>query len=223
MTVALNKKPEGAKLEDALAVLIASTRSRKRPLPLTDIAKWLDLALGQLGSYAAVADRIGLSSNMLRQFSNIKKLSPSVRKLFESRDLDSVDAVTHLAMLPERDQAIVAAEIVSGKINTSDIRAVIQLREVGESGPIADLLHRVESSKTKKQYLAEFVLRGKSSKTEILDSFCKYIPTHDIVSLELDGSIGRLLLTPSGKQCLLKAARKLGVPTKHVIPAILQS
>jgi hypothetical protein len=222
MTVALKNKPEGAKLEQALAVLIASTRSRKRPLPLTEIAKWLDLALAQLGSYAGVADRIGLSPNMLRQFSNIKRLSSSVRKLFERRDLDSVDAATHLAMLPERDQGIVAAELVLGKINTSDIRAVIQLRETGESGPIDILLDRVESSKTKKQYLAEFVLRGASSRTNIFDSFSKYIPAHDIVSLELDGSIGRLVLTPSGKQYLLKAARKLGVPTKHVIPAILQ-
>jgi len=209
-------------IKEALAVLIASTRNRSRPLSLVQIAKWLDRAVISLGSYDAVASRIGLSSKMLRQFSNVKKLSNDVQRLFETRSLDSVDAATHLAMLPEKEQKLIAKELVAKTINTADIRAVIQLREAGVSGPIRKLLSRVVDSKTTKEYVAEFVIRGNRPAKDILKAFSTYVPSNDIIDLEVDGSIGRIRLSPSGKQSLAKACRKLGVPMKHVIPAILR-
>lgn len=95
-------------LREALAVLISCTRNKKRPLPLTEIAKWLQVAREKLGSYAAVANRIGLSPQMLRQFSYVQRLAEPVQRLFETRRLDSVDAVAHLAMLSPSDQKEVA-------------------------------------------------------------------------------------------------------------------
>lgn len=53
--------PKDNELKEALAVLLASTDSKTRTLPLTEVAKWLEVAVGKLGSYSAVAGRIGLS------------------------------------------------------------------------------------------------------------------------------------------------------------------
>src|SRR5437867_2915361 len=122
---------EKDEMEEALAVLISSTRSRSRPLPLTEVARWLEIALRKLGGYSAVADRIGLSPKMLRQFSYVGRLSKRVQRLFRKRRLDSVDAAAHLAMLPPKEQEIAAEALASREIDTIDLRAAIRLRRAG--------------------------------------------------------------------------------------------
>jgi hypothetical protein len=210
-------------LKEALAVLISSTHNRKRPLPLTKIAHWLELAVAKLGTYSAVADRIGLSSKMLRQFSYVSRLSRPVQRLFDTRRLDSIDAVVHLAMLPMREQQTVARALASGEIDTADIRAVVQLRQDKQSGGINSLLKRVKESKAKQEYVAEFVVRGIPDRIRLLKAFRQHIPPGEILRLELNGALGRLAVTQKGKAALTKAARDFGVSLKRVIPMILQS
>ncbi|MGB8413935.1 MAG: hypothetical protein WCE23_14025 [Candidatus Binatus sp.] len=214
-------QPEDGQLKESLAVLISSTHSRIRPLPLTEIAKWLKLAVAKLGSYSAVAERIGLSPQMLRQFSNIERLSGPVQKLFQTKQLDSVDAATHLAMLPAGEQEVVARALASRKIDTNDIRAVIQLRQRGQRGPINSLLKRVSDSKAKQEYVAEFIVRGVISRTSIKRAFKRYIPDKEILGLELNGALGRLVLSKRGNEALARAARAMHVPLKNVISSIL--
>lgn len=184
---------------------------------------WLEVAVAELGSYTAVAERIGISSKMLRQFSYVHRLSRGVQWLFESRQLDSVDAAAHLAMLPVREQRGVADALVAGEINTIDLRAVVELRQLEKGRPIDDLLRRVTDSKVRREYIAEFVVRGARSREEILAAFTQYIPSSDIVSLEIEGALGRLVLTPNGKNALVRVAKTLRTPLKQVIPTILHS
>lgn len=212
-----------AELAKALAVLISSTHSKRRQLPLTEISKWVECAVNHLGSYAAVADRIGLSSKMLRQFSYVRRLTTSVQTYFRRRQLDSVDAATHLAMLTAADQQAVAKALASRKIDTIDVRAIAELRKLGNQRSIASLLRQVSKSKVKQEYIAEFVVRGSRSRKELLAAFSRYIPVSEIVTLETKGALGKLVLTASGKQALAKAARNLRVPLKQVIPTILRS
>ena len=209
-------------LKEALAVLISCTRSKKRPLPLTEIAKWLKLAVAKLGSYAAVADRLGLSAKMLRQFSYVERLAKPVQELFQKRELDSVDAATHLAMLPVADQKVIARALALGKADTGDIRAVIQSRQSGQSGRISHVLNRVRQSKSTQEYVAEFVIRGAPTRAALLRAFKRYVPAREILRLEISGALGRLILTHKGKQALAKTARDLGVSLRNVISSILQ-
>ena len=164
---------EDDKLKEALAVLISSTRSKNRPLPLTEIARWLEIAVAKLGSYAAVADRIGLSPHMLAQFSSVRRLTKPVQKLFESRKLDSVDAAVHLAMLPMKEQETVSKALADKEIDTADVRAVVQLRQVKAHVPTERLLRSVTESKTKQEYIAEFVIRGSHDHRSMLKEFQK--------------------------------------------------
>lgn len=210
------------KLNQALAILISNTRSNKRPLPLTAVAYWLDVAVKKLGSYSAVADRLGLSTKMLRQFSYVERLTPSVQQLVETRALDSVDAITHLAMIPAKHQQAVAQALVSGKLDTSDIRPVVQLYRANFSDSINEIISRVKKNKTKREYIAEFVIRGSRDPKSILKAFEKHISPKQIIRIELEGSLGRLVLTAIGKKQLQMAARTLGTTMSHVIPTILQ-
>lgn len=209
------------RLEEALAILISCTRRKNRPLSLPEITKWLDVAVEEMGSIRAVADRIGVSAKMLTQFSHVKKLSQDVQALFEKRKLDSVDATTQLAMLSERDQKIVANALASRTIDTIDLRAVVELRRTGDSRSITALLQKVSVSKSKKEYVAEFVIRGNPNPTDIRKQFTRYIPASEILAFQVKGSLGQMVLSPKGKNALTNTAKKLRTPLKRVIPAIL--
>jgi hypothetical protein len=215
-------KKEDHELEEAFAVLISSTRNKKRPFPLTHVAKWLEVAVAKLGSYSAVAHRIGISPKMLRQFSYVRRLAKPVQKLFELRKLDSVDALAHLAMLRSTDQRSVAHALASGHIDTIDVRAVVELREDDRFRPIHDLIEQVETSKTKKEYVVEFIIRGNRNTDAVRAAITRHIPEKEIVRLEINGIMGRLVLTPKGKESLGKAAKKLVTSLQSVMPAILQ-
>lgn len=209
-------------LKEALAVLISSTRNKKRPLPMTEIARWLEVAVGKLGTYAAVGARIGLSAKMLRQFAAVSELTPEVRDLIASRKIDSVDAVAHLAMLAKSDQLVIAKALAEKTIQTADVRGVVQLRQLEPNLPIDGLLHRITESKTKREYVAEFVIRGGRTEKELLQAFEAYIPAEHILRLEIEGALGRLVLSDKGKRALSKAASDLGTTLSEVIPAIFQ-
>lgn len=212
---------KNGQLEEALAILISCTRRKTRPLSLIEIAKWLDIAVREMGSIRAVADRIGVSAKMLTQFSHVKKLSKDVQALFEKRKLDSVDATTQLAILPEHDQKIVADALAVRIIDTIDLRAVVELRRAGDNRPITALLQKVSASKSQKEYVTEFVIRGNLSPAYIHKQFTRYIPASEILSFEVKGSLGQMVLSPKGKSALTNTAKKLRTPLKRVIPAIL--
>jgi hypothetical protein len=219
---ASGKNNEDGELKEALAVLISSTRSKRRPLPMTDIARWLGIAVRKLGSYAAVGERVGLSAKMLRQFATVDALTPAVKELFATRDLDSVDAAAHLAMLSGNDQVPVANALAAKTIRTSDVRAVVQLRQLEQRAAIDTLLQRVINSKTKQEYVAEFVVRGGRKHADLIKAFEAYIDPDHIVRLEVHGALGRLVLTEEGKRSLTKAAASLGTSLSEVVPTILK-
>jgi hypothetical protein len=208
-------------LEEALAALISSTRNKQRPLPLTQISKWLGIAFSKLGSYSAISERVGISSKMLGQFASVDRLTKSVRRLFADRTLDSVDAAVHLAMLTPADQEPVARALAKNLIDTMDIRAVVQLRQVRESEPIESLLARIQKTKTQHHYVMEFVARETKDPQNVRTTLEKYVRSSDIVSLELDGALGRLVVTAQGKKKLELVASNFGIPFKSVIQKIL--
>lgn len=209
-------------LESCLAILISSTRSKKRTRSLVEIADWLDYAVEELGTVAAVGERIGLSAQMLRQFESVRKLNPTVRRLFATRQLDSVDAAAHLAMLPAKDQLPVAQLLAEGRIDTSDVRAVHQQRKAGDNAPIEHLIDSVEKSKTKQEYVVEFVVRGSQDPNRVRGAIEKVFPSDEVVSLDLQGAMGRLVLSKKGRSTLSATAKRLKVPLKSVMASVLQ-
>jgi hypothetical protein len=210
------------KLNDSLALLIASTHSKTRPKSLVEIARHFEIAKNGLGGYRQVSERIGLSMTMVRQFASVLKLSPAVQELFERRTLDSVDAAVHLSLLPADEQLPIAQALASSSIDTADVRGIVQLRRAGNTSDISTLSKRVTDSKTKREYVAQFIIRGSQDLTRIRNLFSKYIAPEEIVSLGLDGALGTLVLTPKGKRSLTLAARQKKVSLKRIIPTLMQ-
>ncbi len=208
-------------LDKALAVLVASTKSKRRRFALTEISEWLKVAVSKLGSYHAVADRVGITPKMLRQFSAVERTTSSVKKLFRDRSLDSVDAATHLAMLAASDQLPVASALANRTIDTSDVRATLESRKRNPTRPIEDILKDVRHSKTQMHYVIEFVIRGDMSAAAIQRKLEKRIPPAGIVRVEAEGPFGRLILTRDGKAQLTAKSKQLGVRLRDAVPTIL--
>jgi len=215
------KKLFSQNINEALAILISSTKRKKRPVSLLDVSKWLDVAVRKLGGHQEVADRIGLSTKMLRQFALVTRLQPEVQRLFDRRALDSIDAVVHLLLLANKDQIIAANAIANNKIDTKDLRAIVQLRKANSKVPLRKIMHEIINTKTRKNYVVEFIIREGDSYARLMRRFRKYIRPTEIVRLDIEGSLGRLVLTRKGKEELRRIAKNLNTPLRNVMPAIL--
>jgi len=207
--------------EEALVDLIMCTRTRKRNVSLVRASEILDEAISAYGNLEKVADRIGISSKMLSQFLAIQRLTPAVRQYFESRRLDSVDMASQLTLLNARDQLLVAEKAAEGKLDSSDVRAIVQLRKKELKDKIEKVVERVIQSRTTKEYVVEFVCRGGLTLSVIEKVFVREFGKENIVRVEVDGLIGKLVLGKAGKMKLLEIAKRRGSKTASVIGALL--
>lgn len=208
-------------IQESLAALIRSTRTTRRHLSLTDIADWLDVAIDGLGSLREVADRIDLSEKMLKQFQYVRRLTPTVQDMFASRQIDSVDIAVHLSMLEDKEQIEVAERIVSGDLNSADVRAIRELKKEALHLSIADVIEKVEASRDIKQYAAEFVIRSRRVDEEsIKDRFARVLDRDNIISLSLSGSIGKIVMSNTGWSLLQRYSKKHNLTRAQTISTI---
>ena len=110
-------QPEDDRLEKALVILLGSTHRNRRKKNLLEVAQQLQIARRILGSQKAVAERIGLSEEMLREFASVKKLCPFVKEMIEGGHLTSIDVAYRLNMLPDSEQKLVALAYAAGELN----------------------------------------------------------------------------------------------------------
>jgi len=209
-------------VDTALAALISSTFTKKRPFSLVEIADWISIAEKSLGNITIVADRVGISAKMLRQFKVVNDLFPPVKLLFKNRHIDSVDAAAHLSKLEKDDQVKVAEYFSKSKIDTSDIRAIAQARKQYPNTNINELIKSILESKTKKEYVVEFAIKGSPNLKKIRNKFNQFFCKDSISTVEINGFIGRLVLTPKGRSKLSEISQNLGVPVKSVVSTILK-
>jgi len=110
----------------ALATLFSNTRCKKRPADLLTVADAINYLVGLYGSPKAVARKVDLSVEMIRQFLTVLELPRTVKALFASRQIDSVDVAKELASLRDTEkQETVARTIVNSP--SKDVRDIKRL------------------------------------------------------------------------------------------------
>jgi hypothetical protein len=115
----------------ALAIIFSNIRRKKRNEDIITIAESFKYLEDLYGSKNAVADKVGLSAEMVRQFLTALKLPKEVQKLIRERKIDSVDKVKEIYSLKEESKQIKAAkELASSK--TKDFRDIKRLAKVGD-------------------------------------------------------------------------------------------
>lgn len=110
----------------ALAILFANTKRKKRDVDLLTLAKSCEYLVKLYGSQKAVAEKIGLSKEMIRQFLTVLKLPIEVQKLISNKQIDSIDIVKEIAVLKVSQKQIEAAKSFVDTLS-KDVRDIKRL------------------------------------------------------------------------------------------------
>ncbi len=112
----------------ALQIVFGNIRRKRRKENLVIIAKAFECLVKHYGSQKAVAEKVGISAEMIRQFLSVLKLPTEVQKLFIKREIDSVDAAKELAVLKGQHKQIRMAIKIAGVTSedTRDIKRIFK-------------------------------------------------------------------------------------------------
>ena len=219
----LQMKSQDEILENSIARLIASTRRTSRNVNLLEVAKEIRTAERILGSRKRLSQSIGLSEEMIREFTCVEKLAPAVKEMVRKGLLKGVDIAYRLSMLKASDQEPVAREFVEGKITGKDIKDIVSFRKRHPESPIQVAIKRVKSSRTIIQYVVEFPIdKNMPTFTVLVSRFRKLLGEKRIVSLKRRNDTGILIIDEDGQKRLIEKARKSGLTRRQVVKATIQ-
>ena len=209
-------------VEDALAGLIASTKRVRRKLNLVEIAEKLDIARKGLGNLKKVSEAVGLSLEMLRQFTRVAKLSPEVRSLVAEGLIQSVDIADRISRLPLPDQLPVARAVANGELNSDDVRAIVSYRKQRPKMLINKVISNVTSSRNIREYVVQFLPpKGENQLKDVEERFIKLLGKDAICSLSIEKGVGILILNAKGKERLQTNAKRQGLTKREMVEKII--
>ena len=140
-------KPKALDEETALSLIFANTKRKKRNIDLMTFAETVGYLVKFYGSQKAVAEKVGLSTEMIREFLIPLRLPKEVQKLISNRKIDSIDVVREISALNERGKQITAAKtfIDSPSKDVRDIKRLVNAADVS----IQDAKKVISDSKPK--------------------------------------------------------------------------
>lgn len=214
------KAGDQARLDQALARLIANTRRTRRAKNLLEIASEQSLAESLLGGRRALAKRIGISEEMLREFASVNDLEDSVKDLVGRGLLTSVDAAYRISLLPKEDQLLVAKAYVGGELSGKDLRDVVSLRRSNVEVPISELVNRVRSGRRVVEYAVRLRCSPGAELDRLRGRFQKLVGEEHIRSVNMEGNVVTLVIDEEGKRRIQAEASKRGITKRELIRSI---
>jgi hypothetical protein len=214
----LQRREEPLELKDALAAVIANTRRNKRRLNLIQIAGKIAIARKHL-SKKEIADRVMLSTEMIREFERVDKLAGPLKNLVQNGTITSVDEAYRLSRLSVDDQRFLANEMVKGKLNSKDLRAIVSLKKSNPRLAIRNVIQKIKDSRNIKEFVAEFMVpytqSDQSHKTE--ESLRTFFGTDHIKSISIQNGKVRAVFDSIGGERLMKMARQKRLTKREVL------
>lgn len=109
----------------ALAIIFANTKRKKRNTDLLTIAKSFEYLVKLYGLQKIVADKVGLSTEMIREFLTVLKLPKEIQILVSDRKIDSIDIIREISVI-EKSKQITAAYLFVNSLS-KDVRDIKRL------------------------------------------------------------------------------------------------
>lgn len=110
----------------ALSILFANTKRKKRDLDLLTIAKSTDFLVNLYGSQKIVAEKIGISNEMIRKFLLPLQFPKDIQKLIQDRYIDSIDVINEISSIKEKDIQISLFKELKD-IPAKDVRDIVRI------------------------------------------------------------------------------------------------
>lgn len=220
----MSKDDREKEREFRIVRLIANTHRRKRPDSIVAVAgdiRWLE---NDLGSLRAVSEMPGIdvSEDMLRQFLSVERLCPEVRKLVEERKIDLINVVHYMRNFDSEAQKIIAREVIKGRLSANDIRVLAPFRKAAPDLNIEQLISHVQKTKNIRIYVAYFRVPSELANIQSLRKrFEEIVEKDEIISFNVENSIGMLELTLLGQRKLKQAAKEQRLSLRQFINSII--
>lgn len=115
--------------DTALSILFANTRRIKRNVDLITVAESCEYLVELYGSQKAVAEKVGLSSEMIREFRKLLTLPKEVKEFISNRQIDRLDVAYRISMLEDPARQITAARAIANLPSSKDVRDILRLAE----------------------------------------------------------------------------------------------
>lgn len=131
----------------ALAIIFANTKRKNRNVDLLTMAKCFEYLVKLYGSQKAVAKKVGLSTEMIREFLIVLKLPIKIQKLISERRLNSIDVVREISIIKYPSKQIAAAHAFINSLS-KDVRDIKRL-VINAELPIEDAKKTVLDAKPK--------------------------------------------------------------------------
>ena len=215
--------------QEALALIVTNTgqpdkpRQARRPHSIIEVAKAIRVAEAHLGSLAALAQRIGISQEMIRRFLAAEKLHPKAKVLVRKRAIDSVDQVRSLAALPRTDQPVAADAITDGRLKWADLRALVPFRRRNPDADINLLIDRVARSSDIRVYVVTFSLTDAKRARSIQTALETHAGSGEVSVRARGQRRFGAEFTRIGLLQTRAAARVAGVPLRTFLAGIIES
>lgn len=175
-----------------------------------------------MGGLKKVSDAIGLSPEMLRQFSRVERLSPETKKLVYKGVIQSVDIADRISRLPMPDQLPVAQAVARGELGDDDVRTVVSLKKELPKIPITEVITRVQASRNIKEYVVQFLVSSKEFKKKDLEiRFIRLLGKKNFISLSVKNGVGTLIFNTAGRNRLQEVAKRKGLTKRRLIEGML--
>lgn len=194
---------------ELIARLIASTKRKKRNFSIVEIADDI-VRLKKLytGNLKKVAATLGLSVGMLNQFLSVFKLPEEIKKLVHERKIDSVALVFLLSKLSREDILGLHTEIMSGNLNSQELKILLPFRKQHPDQNITELLQQVHASKNIKVSVMQFpknvVQKTQNNLSEIIKTL---IGEENFVTIDSDEKLFYIKIKKSGEKILRNIAK----------------
>jgi hypothetical protein len=118
--------------ETALATIFANTRRKKRPDNLVTVAESFAYLAKLYGSQKAVAEKVDLSTEIVRQFLQILELPRDIKEMISDRRIDRLDVAYRISKLRDAGQQMAAAKIAPALLSKDmrDIERLVQHADI---------------------------------------------------------------------------------------------
>lgn len=112
--------------ESALALLFSNTKRKKRKTDLITLAKTSEYLINLYGSKKVLAEKLGLSTEMIREFLIALKLPKYIQKSISNREIDSIDTIREISTIKDKNKQILAAKLLINSYS-KDVRDIKRL------------------------------------------------------------------------------------------------
>lgn len=222
-----------------IGVVIAGTLRnwKQRRVNILEVAEALKSLHALYGSLDKVSESVKLSKEMIREFSKLLHLTDEVKGLIRKGFINSVDIGYRICRLREKDQIVLAKNVISRNLSSCDVRNIVRYKLDNPYIDINTIIRRVLESKDRKYYVAYLgieedtftKLKSKLKKKRKMDRskvvrriFSKTIRKEHIDSFALDGRVIIIKVTRHGLDAIRKKSKELRIPLSRLADSLVK-